>query len=376
VALAFVLLVASSLMIRTLLQVHAVDLGFEPERFVAVDASVRDRARMEAFYAALLDRVRGVPGVTAVGAVAGLPLGGLAITSGGFLRHPDGRPTSEPESGWDNRSFVPGYFETIGMRRVAGHWPSPAECAATPRPLVLSESAARRLFGPDPAVGQLLIASNESHRVAAVAADIRHRGPQEDPVFEIYFCRDDPVALIRASLTIVVRSDRQPSDLALPLRSAVLGIGERVSNIRIRSGSDLFSGVTAVPRHRTQLLSLLGGLGLVLAMVGVFGLTAYAVARRTREIGIRMAFGARRVDAVMVMIRDAAVAGAIGLALGLLVAFLGAPVLGAFLFQVPPRDPVAFGSAALVLACAGLVAAWIPARRAARVNPVEALRAE
>jgi ABC-type antimicrobial peptide transport system permease subunit len=153
-------------------------------------------------------------------------------------------------------------------------------------------------------------------------------------------------------------------------------MGQPVTNIQIRSGSELFAEVTALPRHRTQLLTILGGLGLVLAMVGVFGMTAYSVARRTREVGIRMAFGARPTDAVLAIVRDAAAPLAAGVGLGLLVAYLIAPVLGSFLFQTAPRDPVAFGSAALALAVAGLLAAWIPARHAARVNPVEALRAE
>jgi ABC-type antimicrobial peptide transport system permease subunit len=123
-------------------------------------------------------------------------------------------------------------------------------------------------------------------------------------------------------------------------------------------------------------LSILGGLGLLLAMVGVFGMTSYAVARRTREVGIRMAFGARPVDAVRAVVRDAALPGAIGIAVGLVGAYWSGPVLNSFLFETSPRDPWALGAAALALALAGLLAAWIPARRAAGVNPMEALRTE
>jgi ABC-type antimicrobial peptide transport system permease subunit len=138
----------------------------------------------------------------------------------------------------------------------------------------------------------------------------------------------------------------------------------------------LYGATITTSRQRTVLLSLLGGLGLVLALVGIFGMTAYAVARRTREIGVRIALGARPDHVVRRMVADAAWPIAIGTVLGLGAATMATRVIESFLFETTPTDPVTFAAVAIVLATSGLVAAWVPARRAARVDPVAALRAE
>lgn len=141
---------------------------------------------------------------------------------------------------------------------------------------------------------------------------------------------------------------------------------------RIRPGRDWWSDNVVRPRQRTVLLGILGGLGLLLALVGVFGVTSFAVSRRTSEIGVRMAFGARPGQVVRAVVKDAA----LPLALGLVGAFFLTRVIATFLFKTEPRDPIAFASAAVLLVACGLVAAWLPARQAARVDPVMALRAE
>jgi ABC-type antimicrobial peptide transport system permease subunit len=130
------------------------------------------------------------------------------------------------------------------------------------------------------------------------------------------------------------------------------------------------------PRRRTLLLGLLGGLGMLLTLVGVFSMTAYAVARRTQEIGVRMAFGAAPVDVVRTMVRDAAWPAFLGLAVGIAAAFYATRIIASFLFETTAHDPATFAAAAGLMGVAALVAAWVPARRAARVDPVIALRAE
>jgi ABC-type antimicrobial peptide transport system permease subunit len=177
-------------------------------------------------------------------------------------------------------------------------------------------------------------------------------------------------------LAIVMRLRGGASVTQQTLKAAADAIGPRVLVGRIRSGSDLVGEQVAKPRHRTILLSLLGGFGLLLTLVGIATMTAYAVARRTREIGIRMAFGARPRDVVRHVAGDTVWPVVIGVGAGLAVAFYSTRVLGAFLFQTTPHDPETFLAVVALIGVAAGLAAWIPARRAARVEPVIALRAE
>jgi len=178
------------------------------------------------------------------------------------------------------------------------------------------------------------------------------------------------------AMTIVLRPAGPMAGLEQELRRHAESIGPPVLIERIRSADDWFGDRVVTPRRRTILLGLLGGLGLILALVGVFGMTSYAVARRTAEIGVRKAFGAESYQVVQKMLWDAAVPIVIGTIGGLLGAVAATRVIRSFLFETEPTDPVTFAIVALLLVGAGCLAALVPARRAARVDPVTALRCE
>jgi predicted lysophospholipase L1 biosynthesis ABC-type transport system permease subunit len=220
--------------------------------------------------------------------------------------------------------------------------------------------------------------SDEVLTVLGVVGDVLHGGPMGKTAGYVYlpFRPNEDTLRSAEAMTYVLRVSDPPPDLAERLRRTALGIGPRTLVEQIRTGDAWFADRVLTPRRRTVLLSLLGALGLTLAIVGVFGMTAYAVTRRTREIGVRMVFGARPGEVVGRMVRDSAMPILLGTLAGLGGAAAATRAITSFLFETDPLDPGTFAAVAVVLVTTGLLAAWIPARRAARVDPIAALRSE
>lgn len=378
VALAVVLVMGAGLMLRSFARISAVDLGFNPAGLVTMEVLPLDAnpAVHKLYYAALLDRLRTTPGVASVGLVDNFALGGgtsyTSLTA-------EGRSVSSSVF-----AILPGYFETIGATLRAGRLLSDADYASGFRGVVLNEASARLLFPDGPAVGRQFSRAGrdrEPWTVLGVIADLRHGGPLRPPTREMdasqaFFPLEPTASDLIQAMMVVVRPVGPAPELAERLRGAAQAIGPRVLVERIRSGEDWFGDRVITPRRRAVLLGLLGGLGLVLTLVGVFGMTAYAVARRTTEIGVRMAFGARPGQVVGTMVRDSAMPIVLGTALGLGAAALATRVIESFLFETTPTDTVTFAAVALTLTATGCLAALIPALRASKVDPVTALRAD
>ncbi|MBA2602026.1 MAG: ABC transporter permease [Acidobacteria bacterium] len=329
-----------------------------------------DPAVYQAYYPALLREVRAIPGIAAAGVSDRAPLDG----SGAYMSaSAKGRSTSIAR-----RAVTPGYFEAVGLPLRQGRYPTDADYTAGPF-AVLSESAARAMFPGEPAVGREILLQKKAWSVVAVVGDARNKDPLPEPGERpwLYLSYEpDPRSVFGAGLTVVVRPSGRIPNLPEQLRAAAQGIGPAVIVEQIRSGRDWFGDRVATPRQRATLLSLLGGLALLLTLVGIFGTTGYAVARRTREVGIRMALGARTRQMVRAIVVDAAGPVALGLVIGLAGAVAATRVLRSFLFETEPTDPLTLGTMLVLLASTALFAAWIPARRAARVDPVAALRAD
>lgn len=359
VAIAIVLLAGAGLMIRSFARILSVDVGFDPETVVTMEVTpvVASGDDVQRYYTELMPVLRRVPGVEAAGAVDQLPLGGRATKS---VARVDAQPF-----GIDLRQYVPGYFEALGLPLVSGRLPSEDGTGGA----VINEQAARQLFGGVGALGRQIVVGKRTHDVVGIVGDVRHRGPLFPPDAEVYVPQSGGRPLIA-----VVRTRGSAVAVSRALREAARAVGPPVVVERIRGGADWLGDRIITPRRRTVLLALLGTTGLVLALVGVFGITAYAVARRTREIGVRVALGARPRQVVGAVVSDALWPIGIGIVIGVAAAAAATRVIATFLFHTPPIDAGTFAAVAAVMAAAGWAAAWIPSRRAAAVNPVDALR--
>lgn len=377
VALAVVLVAGAGLMIRSFMRIAAVDLGFDSQNLLTMQVLplARDPMAHKEYYRALQQRLQTIPGITSVGIVDNFALGG-----GGSYSSVAAGGTSISTSIFE---MTPGYLETIRATVRQGRLPVDPEFASGFRWAVLNESAARAIFPDGPAVGREITRAGADTRpwlVVGVIADLRHGGPLANVSamrgLQVFFPLAPTDSDMNQAMTVVVRSAEGVPGLGDRLRQAAHGVGPRVLVERIRSGDDLFGSSVLTPRRQTVLLALLGSLGLVLALVGVFGMTAYAVNRRTAEIGVRLAFGARPAQVVGTMLRDSAVPIAVGTVAGVGASMLATRSIESFLFETPPTDPLTLAAVAALLAGAGCLAALIPAIRAARVDPALTLRAE
>ncbi len=369
VAVALVLLAGAGLMLRSLNRAMSVDIGFNPDAVIVMKVAplTQSPAALSAFYPALLDRLRAHSGVAAAGAIDALPLDPMGIY--GFASSP-----AVESLGVMSRRALPGYVEAMGLTVLDGHIPAPDEFDAG-RAAILNKAAAAKLFPDGDAVGKTIIIgfTGNTRQVAAVTADVKEGGPLHDSEPEVTELMD---RRITSPMIVVIRPTPGTRLNTAELRDIAQGIGPPVFIDDIVPASHLVADTVARPRHRTLLFSLLGGLGLVLTLVGIFGATAYAVARRTQEIGVRMAFGASPRRVVRTIVMDAAWPVVIGMTAGVGGAMLSTKVIAKFLFQTTPTDPATFAAVAIVLGVAGVLAAWLPARRAARIDPIAALRSE
>jgi putative ABC transport system permease protein len=373
VALAVVLVAGAGLMIRSFMRISAVDLGFNPNGLVTMEVLPISRTTgvHQDYYNALLQQIRSMPGMISAGVVDNVTLGGsstmTAINAGGKF---------ETAIVFE---ITPGYLEAIGAALKAGRLPTPADYSAGLRGVVINETASRTIFGGAAVGRQFTRAGNDKApwTVLGVVQDLQHDGPLRNSTgSHVFFPVQIDESDLNRKMMVVMRTPSSVSGLSAQLRRTAQGLGPRVLVERIRSGDELFDATILTPRRRTVLLGLLGGLGLALALVGVFGMTAYSVTRRTSEIGVRMAFGARPDQVVRTMLRDAALPIAIGTVLGVGGALAATRVIESFLFETAPRDPMTLAAVAATLALSGCLAALVPAMRAAKVDPATSLRAE
>jgi len=379
VALAVVVLAGAGLMIRSMERLLAEDPGLDASNVLLMDIALPQDdfygpAQRSTFCADLDRELSAVPGVVQSGAISHLPLSGAnagrGLTIEGFATDPEDPPSAF------YRVTCPGYFAALGIPVLAGRDFTHADATNAGGTVIVNERMAELYWTGDPVGRRLKLGSNPETpwlTVVGVVQDVRHFGLDDTPHPEIY--RPYPQAAW-PQMTIAVKSATPPLGVAEPVRQAVRRIDRDQPVTRIRSMADVVDDSVGHRRFPMQLLSVFSVVALALAVVGVYGVVSYIVTQRSREIGIRMALGARATVVVrMVILRSLTPIGA-GLMLGVAGALLTTRLLGSLLYEVEPHDPLVLGSIAFLLGGSAVLAAFMPARRAARVDPLVVLRQE
>ncbi len=380
-AMAFALLVGAALMIETLWNLRRVDLGFRADHLLTMavplpETKYNTNEKLRAFYRDVLDRTRVLPGVKAVGFGSDAPFTSIGDTNGYII---EGAPALLP--GQDNdalyREVTAGYLETIGGTLEAGRLLEDRDIESSQQVVVVNEFLAKRHWPGQDAVGKRLklSGSKESWRtVVGVVKDIRERGLLLDMKPAVYV----PVNQVErpGADFFVARTAQDPASVINALRGAVWAVDSERPVAFIRTMDQLMEENVADRERPMTLLGIFAGLALVLACIGVYGVLAYSVAQRTREIGVRMALGARPLDVTRMILGRGLKLSFVGLVAGAALAGALGVLLRTLLFGVTPSAPLVYAGTAAALIIVALAACVIPAQRAARVDPVVALRDE
>jgi predicted permease len=373
VALAVILVVGAGLATKSFARLLSVNPGFTPANALVATMSVPPRyetpAARTTYYYGVLEAVRAVPGVLAAGSARDLPMRG----NGEMVRpNISGRPTAPGEGTATQMHHVStDYFQALGTPLRSGRTFEMTDREDTPPVLVVNDEAAKRLWPGENAVGKTLLFGQAPLQIIGVVGNIRQRGLAEpvDPAIYIHVLQN-----FRSRMSIVLRTQGDPLTYANAVRQAIWSQDPNQTITSLTTLEDVVGGAVARPRLLAWLLALFGVMGLTLGALGIFGVLAYAVNQRRQEIGVRVALGASpRAVLNLIVGRGMLLAGA-GVVLGIVGAALLTKSMQSVLYDIRPSDPMTFAQVVIVLLGAALLASWLPARRALKIDPVTALR--
>jgi putative ABC transport system permease protein len=380
VAVSLLLLIGAGLLLKNFAKLLRVDPGFDAKNVLTMEVllpSVRygEPEQRTTFLNEVLANVRAVPGVERAGATTNLPLSQTNMAYGFFVQ---GRTDTNLEKSLpaNFRAVTPGYFETLHIALRRGRTLRDSDVAGGPMVMVINETMAKQYWPNDDPVGQQIAITRGQvqiwRRIVGIVSDVHYQGLHRDPVPEMYApFAQEPFNFIR----MVIRTPLEASVVSPSLREAVWQI-DKDQPMKFRPLEDFVSSSVAQPRFNALLIGIFATTALALAAVGIYGVIAYTVVQRTREIGIRMALGADRRNVILDIVFSGIVPALIGVGIGLSGAFAFTRVLASFLFGMKPTDAETFAAVTGFFVLVAFVAAYIPARRAAKVDPMSALRCE
>ncbi|MGH8636259.1 MAG: FtsX-like permease family protein, partial [Burkholderiales bacterium] len=378
VALSIVVVVGAGLLIRSFAALTARDAGFAPDRLLAFNVQfgdLRDPERRVQAASMVRERLRQVPGIEVAGGATGL----ATVTPQRNTRFEvDGRQLSVEESYAYFIAATPGYFDALRTPTLDGRTIERSDTAGAPLVAVVNRTLARQLFGEESAIGRRIRLSNaeqsaEWRTIVGVVGDIQYRGLDRAMEPTLYTAFDQTPFMW---LYMMARTSAEPPALARSIRAAIREVAPAVSVGEIQSMTEVVSATVAQPRLSMWLLSGFAALALCLAAIGIYGVIAYSVAQRSHEIGLRMALGAERRTILSMVIREGLAVAVCGILAGIAGALLATRLMTGLLVGVTPHDPTAFAAGAGLLVVVAAAASYLPARRATKVDPMVALRAE
>jgi putative ABC transport system permease protein len=377
VALALVLLTAAGLMARSFLNVLAVRPGFRSESVLAFDvqlpaARYKDEASQIRFFEQLAQRLQALPGVRGAGAISYLPLaGGENIGSFQIEGEPPVAPGNEPYA--ERRWVTPGYFAAMGIPVRQGRVFTPIDSPEQSKVVVINETLARQFFNSRDPLGQRLKAGGASRTIIGVVSDVKSSSLESNVRPQLYVPN---AQWAWGGMTVVLHTDGDPLAMAPAARNELKALDALLPAANIRTMQQVVSRAASARRFNMALLAFFAVVALLLTTIGIYGVVAFMVGRRTREIGLRIALGAQRRAVYRLVLRQGMKPVVLGGVVGLAGSFAVSRLIASQLYGVSSSDPTTLSSVVALLALTALFASWLPAHRAARVDPMVALRSE
>ncbi len=384
-ALALVLLIGSGLMLKSFLRVQNVRPGFEPARLLTLRIALPETKyesfqKSRTFFEQLFVRLKSRPEVQSVGAINLLPFGGASSDRSFSI---EGRPTPDGQSRPDEqvRFVTAGYFSAMGIPLLKGRDFNDRDQPDTQQVMVVNQALARKFWPNEEAIGKRISFSKRNpkwYEIVGVVGNVKHRGLDSEDRPEIYISAMQPLFADGniPGMYLAIRTTSRPDAAVATVRSELATIDPDLPIANVMTMEDRISESVSPRRFNLFLFALFAVLALLLAAIGIYGIMSFSVSQRTQEIGIRMALGANRADVLRLILQNGFTLALIGIAVGLGVAFAATRLMSTLLFDVSATDPATFLIDAAVLAIIGLVACYIPAQRATKVDPMVALRNE
>jgi predicted permease len=375
VATAIVLLVAAGLMVRSARRLAAVNPGFAPRGIVTAAATLGrqpDRARAMAFYHNVLDEMARLPGVESVGATSAIPIAPASLSGSGFEIRSRPALQGAPPPSTMYASITAGYFETLGIPIVQGRAPTWADTDQHRAVAWVNQALVSKFLG-DRVIGESIRLHDQWFEIVGVVGNVKTFDLREPSRALVYLPMGDPAVSLDSMFTVVRTRDRSTLS-AGALRVAVDAVDRSVPLTSVRTMDEILDASIAQTSFTMTLLTIAALTALVLGVVGLYGVISYVVSQRTAEIGIRLALGASRGDVYTLVLRQGLVMALVGVAVGLVAAAASARLMSVLLFEVSAHDPITYGAAALLLTVVSTAATYLPARRAAGIDPAIALR--